>query len=86
MVITITLRTITGLTVLRLRCTAHHSSVSIASLVARAAMMTRGCGKLGIPRVNLVASALPEWSSAGTGGVIVGWGRAIALFLLVVSD
>ena len=34
----------------------------------------------------LVAVALPERGLAGARGVVVGWGRAVALFFLVVAD
>jgi hypothetical protein len=81
---------IARLTVLWFGGTTNHSGVSVACLMAwsaETACCTWGGGQLSVSGSVLVtAVALPEWSFAGALSVVVGWGGAVALFFLVVTD
>jgi hypothetical protein len=54
---------------------------------AETACCAWGGGQLSVSSGVLVTAVpLPEWSFAGALGVVVGWGGAVALFFLVVTD
>lgn len=79
---------IARLTILGLWNTTNHGGIGETCLVTWSAVT--GCAwsscQLGISSSMLVAVTLPEWGLAGARGVVVGWGRAVALFFLVVAD
>lgn len=63
---------------------AVHRSTCVRGIVAWA--NGTSSGHLSISRVMDLLVALPEWSAASTGGVVVRWRWAIALLFLVVAD
>lgn len=63
--------------------TSHTGLVAVSE--ARACGVMTGGSDLSVTGGVSLAVSLPEWSLAGSLGVVVGWGWAKALFLLVVT-
>jgi len=91
--VSVTSLAITWLTVLGFVKTAYTVAsrcTSVASIVRWTHCVMSACstcsGQLGITGVVDSLVALPEWTSAGTRGVVVAWTWSVTLLLLVVTD